>query len=59
MAQNQAAWLDAPGKGLRVDSAEMPKVTPGSILVRNRAVAINPLDCMSYVKSAKRYANLP
>lgn len=46
MSQNQAVWLDAPGKRLRVGPAEMPKVAPGKVLVRTRALAINAIDCM-------------
>jgi NADPH:quinone reductase-like Zn-dependent oxidoreductase len=43
--QNRAAWLDAAGTPLRVDSAPMPTAGPGEIIIKNSAVAINPLDC--------------
>jgi NADPH:quinone reductase-like Zn-dependent oxidoreductase len=42
---NRAAWLDAAGSSLRVDSAPMPTPGPGEIVIKNAAVAINPLDC--------------
>lgn len=45
MASNQAAWLD--GKDvhpLSVRAADMPKPGPLEVIVKNRAVAINPLD---------------
>jgi NADPH:quinone reductase-like Zn-dependent oxidoreductase len=45
MALNQAAWLD--GKDMRplaVRAADMPKPGPLEVVVKNRAVAINPLD---------------
>ena len=45
MAGNQAAWLDGKEKKLRVGSAELPKPGSDDIIVRNFAVAINPLDC--------------
>jgi NADPH:quinone reductase-like Zn-dependent oxidoreductase len=43
--QNRAAWLNAAGSSLRVDSAPMPNAGPGEIIIKNAAVAINPLDC--------------
>ena len=43
---NQAAWLDGPGQLLRVGPADMPKAGAGEIVIRNRAVAINPVSCM-------------
>jgi len=44
---NQAAWLDSKGERLRVDSAEMPKAGEGEIIIRNRAVAVNPVSGQS------------
>lgn len=41
---NLAAWQPRPGEPLSIAPAELPTVTPGQILVRNQAVAINPLD---------------
>jgi len=45
MASNQAAWLD--GKDVRplaIRAAEMPEAGPHEVVVKNHAVAINPLD---------------
>lgn len=47
MATNQAAWLDGQGKQLRVATIEVPTPGPDEIVVRNHAVAINPVDCTS------------
>ncbi|KAH7325715.1 putative quinone oxidoreductase [Stachybotrys elegans] len=44
MSSNQAAWLDAKEIALRVGPAEMPVPQPNEIIVKNKAVAINPLD---------------
>ena len=44
MSQNQAAWLIKPGEPLAIGDAPMPKVGTDEILVKNAAVAINPLD---------------
>lgn len=43
ISTNQAAWLDGKGKQLRVGPAEMPKAGEGEIVIRNRAIAINPV----------------
>lgn len=43
MASNEAAWLDGAGKPLRVGPAEMPKAAEGEIVIRNHAIAINPV----------------
>lgn len=47
MAQptNQAAWLIKAGTALKVDSAPLPTAGPGEIVIKNAAIAINPLDC--------------
>jgi NADPH:quinone reductase-like Zn-dependent oxidoreductase len=42
---NQAAWLTKAGTLLEVGEAPLPKAGPGELVVRNAAVAINPLDC--------------
>ncbi|KAK3298767.1 chaperonin 10-like protein [Chaetomium fimeti] len=43
--QNQAAWLTAAkAKPLRVGPAPYPTPGPGQIVIRNGAVAINPVD---------------
>lgn len=43
--KNQAAWLTKPGSPLEVGDAPMPTAGPGEIIVKNAAIAINPLDC--------------
>ena len=43
--QNQAAWLTEANNPLKVGEAPMPTAGPGEIIVKNAAVAINPLDC--------------
>lgn len=47
MAGNQAAWLDGANKELRVSSAEFPKPRGDEVVIRNFAVAVNPVDCTS------------
>ncbi|KAK3705980.1 hypothetical protein LTR37_012974 [Vermiconidia calcicola] len=44
MPENRAAWLDAIGQKLRVRQSEMPNPGAEDIVVRNYAVAVNPLD---------------
>ena len=44
MASNQAAWLDGKESPLRVGEAEMPKAAPDRVVIRNKAIAINPVD---------------
>ncbi|KAL2869546.1 zinc-binding alcohol dehydrogenase family protein [Aspergillus lucknowensis] len=41
---NQAAWLVEAGKPLEVREAPMPTPGSGEIVVKNAAIAINPLD---------------
>lgn len=41
---NQAAWLHKAGTPLEVGDAPMPTAGAGEIVVKNAAVAINPLD---------------
>ncbi|TVY57248.1 Dehydrogenase orsE [Lachnellula cervina] len=43
--KNQAAWLTKAGTPLEVGDAPLPIAGPGEIVVKNAAVAINPLDC--------------
>lgn len=40
----QAAWQKAPGQPLTIESVVRPQLADNEILVRNAAVAINPLD---------------
>lgn len=44
MLLNKAAYLDKPGAPLVVRDARFPKAGPGEIVVRNAAIAINPVD---------------
>lgn len=44
MASNQAAWLDGKGSRLRVGDAPIPKPTPDNVIIKNHAIAINPVD---------------
>ena len=41
---NKAAWINAKGQPLIVAAAPMPQPGAGEILVRNRALALNPFD---------------
>lgn len=41
---NQAAWLHQAGTPLQVGEAPLPAAGPGEIIVKNAAVAINPVD---------------
>ncbi len=42
---NKAAWLRKANTPLEVAEAPMPTAGPYEIVVRNAAIAINPLDC--------------
>lgn len=41
---NQAAYLDGKGKTFRVGSAEVPKPKDTEVVIKNHAIAINPVD---------------
>jgi NADPH:quinone reductase-like Zn-dependent oxidoreductase len=41
---NQAAWVAAQGARINVDAAPYPTVEPGQVIIKNAAVAINPVD---------------
>lgn len=43
-SQNKAAYLDQPGASLVVRDAPLPKAGAGEIVIRNAAIAINPVD---------------
>jgi len=43
-AANAAAWLPRGGAPLQPGAAPLPQPGPGQIVLRNRAVAINPID---------------
>lgn len=44
MPQNQAAWLKAKSHRLQVEPAPYPKPGHGELVVKNAAVAVNPVD---------------
>ncbi|KAF2015427.1 GroES-like protein [Aaosphaeria arxii CBS 175.79] len=42
---NKAAWItEAKGNPLKVDDAELPKAGPNEVIIKNHAVAVNPVD---------------
>lgn len=43
-AENQAAWLKEANSPLEVGPAPMPTAAAGEIIVKNAAIAINPVD---------------
>ncbi|KAL9609953.1 MAG: hypothetical protein Q9167_005305 [Letrouitia subvulpina] len=43
--KNQAAWLQRANTPLEVGDAPLPTADAGEIVVKNAALAINPLDC--------------
>ena len=44
VSKNQAAWLTKADTPLEVGDAPLPTAGPGGIVVKNAAVAVNPLD---------------
>ncbi|EKG10963.1 Alcohol dehydrogenase superfamily zinc-containing [Macrophomina phaseolina MS6] len=45
MSKNQAAWITEPkGKPLKVSEAPDPKPGAGEVVIKNAAIAINPVD---------------
>ncbi|TKA80128.1 hypothetical protein B0A55_03318 [Friedmanniomyces simplex] len=44
MTTNQAAWLDGKDQKLRISEAEMPKPGSDEIVIKNSAIAVNPVD---------------
>lgn len=42
--QNQAAWLKEANSPLEVGPAPMPSASAGELVIKNAAVAINPVD---------------
>src|SRR5688500_15351198 len=51
---NQAAWQGAPGQELQLGSTDTPLPAANEVLIRNAAIAINPLDWL-----LQDYALLP
>jgi D-arabinose 1-dehydrogenase-like Zn-dependent alcohol dehydrogenase len=43
---NEALWLVAPGGPFEVRASEFPAASPGLVVVRVRAVAVNPVDAI-------------
>lgn len=43
--KNLAAWLIKAGTPLQVGDAPLPTAGPGELVIKNAAIAINPLDC--------------
>jgi NADPH:quinone reductase-like Zn-dependent oxidoreductase len=42
---NKAAWItSAKARPLKVDAAEMPKAGENEVVIKNHAIAINPVD---------------
>jgi NADPH:quinone reductase-like Zn-dependent oxidoreductase len=41
---NQAAWVAAQGARINVDAAPYPTLEPGQVIIKNAAIAINPVD---------------
>ncbi|PRY67125.1 alcohol dehydrogenase-like protein [Glaciihabitans tibetensis] len=59
MPTNSAAWLDAPFGTLVVREAPYTSPGAGEIVVRNRAVAMNPLDVVKQSTGDLMYGWLP
>ncbi len=59
MPTNSAAWLDRPFADLAVRPAPYPQPGPGEIVLRARAVAVNPLDLVKQSASTLMYRWLP
>ena len=49
MPSNQAAWLTAKGAPLSIEPAPLLDPAPNQILIKNHAVAINPVDWASQI----------
>lgn len=43
---NQAAWIPEAKAKLQVKEAPLPKAGKGEVVIKNHAVAVNPVDCM-------------
>lgn len=41
---NQAAWVATQGARINVDAAPYPTLEPGQVIIKNAAIAINPVD---------------
>lgn len=54
MASNKAAIMAQAKAQLHIEDRPIPKPGPGELLVRNHAVAINPVEWMIQVSFADR-----
>jgi NADPH:quinone reductase-like Zn-dependent oxidoreductase len=59
MPINSAAWLDAPYADLTVRPAPYTAPASDEIVIRNRAVAVNPLDTVKQATGTMMYRWLP
>ena len=50
MASNKVAFLDKAGNPFRIAEAPIPSPGPNEIVVKNHAIALNPLDHIQYTK---------
>lgn len=57
--ENLAAWQRRTGERLSIGPAELPPVAEGQILIRNEAVAINPLDYILQDMAALPWLDYP
>ena len=53
MSSNKAAWITGRGQPLKVDTASYPTPGHGEIVVKNAAVAVNPVDWKIQVRVDK------
>ncbi len=56
MPKNEAAWLVAPNAPLEVKDAPYTEPQAGEVLVRNHALAINPVDWMMPIVGRRLFA---
>ena len=59
MPENSAAMLTAPFAPLTVVPAPYPTAGPGELVIRNRAIAVNPLDSIKQSTGNLMYGWLP
>ncbi|MFG6501877.1 zinc-binding alcohol dehydrogenase family protein [Microbacterium sp. P05] len=59
MPTNTAAWIDAPYADLTVREAPFPTARPSQLVVRVRAIAVNPLDATIQSNGRLMYGWLP
>ncbi|MBB2975240.1 NADPH:quinone reductase-like Zn-dependent oxidoreductase [Microbacterium endophyticum] len=59
MSENKAAWLGDKYADLKVGPAPVPVAGHGELVVRNRAIAVNPLDAVKQTTGNMMYSWLP